>query len=249
MKLKLLLAILIPTLVLGNLNAATLIYDGSQYFKQADSPFYEGILAGTIAIDIGEDEGRSFLRLPNVDVPNISVSGNFRSGVDEDDGVLDGIGRSNSFFSFDPTFSFQLTPNNAGDYPRYLGAVMISNMVSSTGRLLVTAVDGSTSFFEFNGPLWREFTGLPRTLSPGSHGIFWGIYEPKGILRAEFDGSDKLDHIQIGFAIPEPSVGLLALGVLSLGGLDRRRRTRGLSASCARRRLAGDVYPEEAPIA
>ena len=79
--------------------AVSILWDPLPYFSEADSPFYQGILDGTIYLEDFEDQALKtpFVREPDnlpyfgttyrADFPNVSY-GSVRS-VDGDDGVID----------------------------------------------------------------------------------------------------------------------------------------------------------------
>jgi len=45
---------------------------------------------------------------------------------------------------------------------------------------------------------------------------FFGIYAPQGITRLDITNVRQIDHLQYGYAIPEPATTALALGGLAL---------------------------------
>jgi hypothetical protein len=198
----------------------TNITTGVYYQSRADSPWREGILAGTIQVDVLEPNAQA-LNLLGVSSPNTRIGGNDRHGVDEDDGLIDGYGRSNSLVRDGanvPRFVF--SPNAAGEYPRYFGAVEVESRSSGRGNAgLVNPVDGDPYNFTTVVPAY----GSPGSNVPYAYGAFFGIYDSRGI-REILINSNYLDHVHVGWVIPEPSsaVACATLAALSL----RRRRMR-----------------------
>ena len=78
--------------------------------------------------------------------------------------------------------------------------------------------DGPLDEREFDPGEWDpDFVGDTR-----AHRFIGGFSE-LGIVRLRIEGADQIDHLQYGWAIPEPSVGILALLGVAVCGLRRRR--------------------------
>jgi hypothetical protein len=198
--------------------AVTVITNGVYYQSRADSPWRDGINAGTIFVDVLEPDAR-FLNLPGVTSPNTRIGGNFRHGVDEDDGVLDGYGRSNSLVRGEGTMHFVFSPNELGEYPKFFGAVEVEGRLSSSSNAIgVTPIEGEIYVFSTILPSY----GSSGTLVPNAYGTFFGIYDSRGLKEIRIN-SNYLDHVHVGWEIPEPG-SLAGCAIAGLGLLRRSRR-------------------------
>ena len=214
-----------------SLPGATLIFEPSLYFSEQDSPFYEGIQNGTIYLEDFEDQA---LNMPFVSVtpnfntfgttgrafnPNVSA-GNIR-GVDGDDGLIDGeTFAGDSWFTVfrfgggaDDRHSFDFAPDSEGRYPTYVG-------------LVVTEVDefDTTVDFSSRDPFNVPIPDLVEGFDPNEWTVpvdtligsplrqrFIGFHSSDGISRFIVNNARQIDHLQYGYAIPEPSSGALFL--------------------------------------
>jgi len=221
--------------------ATSILWDPLPYLSEADSPFYQGILNGDIYLEDFEDQALNtpFVREPTNVIyvgatirslfPNVAF-GRVRS-VDSDDGVVDFRGAlGDTWITNDRVgntragrASFEFLPNGDGLYPRFVGIV-------------ITAADDvdravELSFFDQNNinvsndsDLYDPKDWEPFPLMAGDTRAhrFVGFYHEEGIHRLSLSNVWQLDHLQYGYAIPEPSTSLLILGTLL--PLLRRRR-------------------------
>ena len=211
--------------------ASAVFFGPVLYQQRSQSPFYPGIDAGTIYLEDFED----FL----LNTPNVTSRGgapSFRDhGVDEDDGAVDGFGYNTVWHHLplfpDPlapwTFDITFQPDAAGDYPKYAGFALLG----STPPTIPLGAGYS---------LWWAFDPEGNPLSPeplrvitlpleGNHynntraDQFVGLYNEAGIGKILIGRIPTLDHLQYGWAIPEPTVTVLGGAVAALA-LWRRRR-------------------------
>ena len=142
--------------------------------------------------------------------------------VDADDGALDFLGNGDSWFG---QVELRFTPNAEGRYPNYAGVVITqgdrpSPLANDFPAYLVYGPDGSLIY---TGTL---FGNTFPTIGPNvTDDTFIGFYASEGISRlvpTEFFAY-QIDHLQYGWAIPEPSAPLSVLLAGSVALLRRRR--------------------------
>ncbi len=219
----------------------------SPYLSVADSPF--PVLSNpTFHLeDFENDPGcvpgpGSFCGGGKFDAPGVHmIYGNTASGasVDADDGVIDGSSANgasaigvpvyaNSDFTFwFDAIQFDFDANELGYLPTAVGFVLTAGAGSMSG---LTVYDSAGNFTHF------DTTGLSLDPNTTSDDRFIGITNPNGIsslimgrtiIAASGDFvSPRLDHLQYGLWIPEPSAAALvssALGMLSVFKVRRRR--------------------------
>jgi len=221
--------------------AASILWDPLPYFSEADSPFYQGILDGTIYLEDFEDQALNtpFVREPdNVpyfgrtyrsDFPNIP-DGIVRS-VDGDDGIIDfagflGDSWITAFLSTNTRAdraSFEFLPNNDGLYPSYVGIVITAaDDLRRAVELSFRDPDGNNLFADTDLYAPRDWIPFPLTTDDTRTHRFIGAYHEDGIARLSLNNVWQVDHLQYGYAIPEPSSAILTL--TALFPLLRRRR-------------------------
>jgi len=221
--------------------AASILWDPLPYFSEADSPFYQGILDGTIYLEDFEDQALNtpFVRHP-VNVPYFGftyrqlvpdITDEVVRSVDGDDGLINfqGFLGDSWITTADPwggaltgRVSFEFLPNDNNLFPTFVGIV-------------VTAVDDfdrdvSLAFFDENNinvsndseydP--KDWSPIPLLGTDTRLHRFIGFYHEEGIHRLSLSNVWQVDHLQYGYAIPEPSTPLLILA--SLLPLFQRRR-------------------------
>lgn len=211
--------------------AAITYYYANPYYGRSDSPFYQSIVDGTIYLEDFEDYRLNTPYVTSIgggwvpDSPDVTV--------DEDDGKRDGKGIGGGAWRLRPSdhqpIEFSFTTNVNGDLPSFLGAVLLTKIYGGT-------LDGSEiydSILVFDSAGVEITQGTWKTLRPtvpvgtpfedSGADRFVGIYYPDGISKVVFSNSGLIDHLQYGYAIPEPSAaGLLA--VAGCFGLAARRR-------------------------
>ena len=225
--------------------SASILWDPLPYFSEADSPFYQGILDGTIYLEDFEDQALNtpFVREPDnlsyfgttyrADFPDVSY-GSVRS-VDGDDGVIDSNGFlgdtwTTAFLSTNTRAdraSFEFLPNDAGHYPTYVGIVITAaNDLRRAVELSFRDLDGNNLFADTDLYDPMDWVPFPQSIedarTPRTH-RFIGAYHEDGIARLSLSNVWQVDHLQYGYAIPEPSTAFLAL--TALFPLLRRRRS------------------------
>jgi hypothetical protein len=214
------------------------------YRGRLDSPFFGGMAAGDIIVEDVEDW--------RVNTPGLSIvsphSIDRVGGVDEEDGRLDGAARFGNLISGPSSreapiqFDIRFEPGPDGRHPLYAGLALIGAVQAQPGvesYSLFSAWDGhgnsvSTQPFRIED---IQFTGNPGPKSTiGDQ--FFGIYSDTGISRIVILRKRAIDHIQYGWAIPEPGTAVL---VLAAGGLVLLRRRRGRSGHCSTGRRSGRI--------
>ena len=218
-----------------------MVFEPSLYFSEQDSPFYEGIQGGTIYLEDFEDQA---LNTPFVSVtpslstygttiradnPNVS-DGNIL-GVDGDDGLIDGLTFAGDTWvtafrfggGFDDRHSFDFTPDAQGRYPTYVGLVVTEvGEFNNTVDFALWDSNGVSLDFdseEFDPNLWTVPVDTP--IGSPLRQRFIGYHVPQGISQLIVNNARQIDHLQYGYAIPEPSTSLFLLPAL---GLFRRKR-------------------------
>jgi hypothetical protein len=224
------IAYILPT---APLSAVSILWDPLPYLSEADSPFSPGILSGDIYLEDFEDQALNtpFVRQPE----NVTYRGQtirsirpdiidgFVRSVDGDDGIVDFSGfRGDSWITTDIAsnqragrMSFEFLPDDQGRYPRYVGIV-------------VTAADDvdrnvSLAFFDLNNinvsndsDLYDPRDWEPEPLPPGDPRThrFIGFYHEEGLTRISLSNVWQVDHLQYGFALPEPSTSVLTFAAV-----------------------------------
>ena len=241
-KLQLVLALATATSI-GDAHAGNFMWQPQLYFSEEDSPFIAGIRAGTIYLEDFEDQA---LNTPFVAEPTgVNYFGTtFRErfpsapfgsvwSVDGDDGFVDGntflgdtwITTNSSGFTRANFAQFDFLENEAGALPTFVGIVVTqAKDVESDVEVIVRDIDGNNYFsdVEFDPRSWSP----PGGTGPGSPLIqrFIGFRADEGIASLGLFNASQVDHLQYGYAIPEPgTVGLLSVAALGLL-LFRRRR-------------------------
>jgi hypothetical protein len=225
--------------------SASILWDPLPYFSEADSPFYQGILDGTIYLEDFEDQALNtpFVREPdNVPyfgftyrqlIPSIS-NGSVRS-VDSDDGVIDFNGDLGDTWitTANPlggqiygSMAFEFLPNTDGLYPKYVGIVITAaDDLRRAVELSFRDLDGNNLFADTDLYDPMDWVPFPQTAedtrTPRTH-RFIGAYHEDGIARLSLSNVWQVYHLQYGYAIPEPSPPLLVLTTL-IPFLRRRR--------------------------
>jgi hypothetical protein len=228
------------TLPLSSLSGAGLcIYEPTPYLSEEDSPFIQGIRAGTIYLEDFEDQALNtpFVKAPD-DLGYFGTTVRARNplsqtsfGVDGDDGAIDGIVNlgdtwitiSSASLSSSSFKRFDFSPDELGRLPSYVGIVV------TEVRTLTDDVDagvrnaaGDNLFAggEFDPRDW--FVPPANPIGVSDRHRFIGFYAEEGIATLLVNNVSQVDHLQYGSAIPEPSTALLSLFSLSL--LARRKR-------------------------
>ena len=221
---------------------AVTFWEEVPYFGAEDSPFYAGIQAGTIILEDFEDHE---LNTPNVvswDSPlSDQIGRTYRDGnpnstwsVDADDGLNgdfrghDGdtwTTRSASNGQRLGRMEFRFEPDILGRYPSYVGFVVTEpHDYFEFVELVAVPESGVEGEWpdEYDSLTWippQSFPGDTRTHR------FFGIHEESGISVLRLNNVAQIDHLQYGYAIPEPGAGLLASTGVFLLLARRRRRT------------------------
>ena len=223
------LLLLLATASQSPLHAATTTFGPLPYRQKSDSPFYQGIQAGTIYLEDFED---GQLSPPGVAIRNGQPDED--QGVDEDDGLIDGLGRNMIWYSpgnFLPDygvpwlFEINFTRDSVRGYPTYVGFALVGYSTLPPGAMPYSLyrgydsegndVTGDVKIDRINLPI-----GTPYYSTDGD--LFVGMYDDQGISKVII-GAGRFDHLQFGWAVPEPgTVTLSGLAVVLL--LKRRRR-------------------------
>jgi len=228
-----------------SLSAATMRqWDPQPYFSEEDSPFIHGIRNGDIYLEDFEDQK---LNTPFVVVPELGYIGqSYRASnrdvslgrvwsVDGDDGIVDGngysgdswIGINQSSFTISNRMQFNFLPDDQGRYPSYVG-IVVTGFDNANDDISMVVHDQNGDLLEFEAEFdprdWIP-SGAVQGGDPRIH-RFVGFYNEGGISDFIIDEIYQLDHLQYGYAIPEPSTSLL--GFLALPLLWQRRRSPAL---------------------
>jgi hypothetical protein len=219
---------------------AVIFWEELPYFSAADSPFYEGIQAGTIYLEDFEDHELNTPYVVSWDWPNSNQRGrtmraagnSFAWSVDGDDGLNgDFMGRNGDAWTTTSasnggilgSMEFRFVPDILGRYPTFVGFVITaaSDPFDDVAFGTQTLTGPESSDNEYDPLTW-----IPQISFPGDTRThrFFGIYAESGISRLNIQNVAQIDHLQYGYAIPEPGPG----GVAALAGmfwLVRRRRT------------------------
>lgn len=198
------------------------------YQRRVNSPFFTGIPSGDILVEDFEDQ--------QLNTPGVRMRHGLPDedqGVDEDDGVFDGMSRNWVWSNDNITFSeaghvwaheINFDRDAERDYPRYVGLAMLSFSTFPVGfsdgyRLMAFDADGNAL------DLFVEAIHLPPSTpyfsTAGTQ--FIGFHSDDGISRILFSGR-ILDHLQYGWAVPEPDAAILT-GLPAFLLLARRRRS------------------------
>jgi hypothetical protein len=214
------------------------MWDPTPYRSALDSPFYEGIQGDLIFLEDFEDGllNTPYVRDPLV-FPQMGITFRTRvpdvapgrvASVDGDDGLLDFEGdqgdswittqNASGLRSF---FEFEFEPNEDGHYPLFVGIVVTE--VADIFEEVAFGVFGESGLnlatsAEFDPRLWFDMNlrGDVETHR------FIGFYAEEGIRRFRARNTLQVDHLQYGYAIPEPSVA--ALVALTAFALHQRQR-------------------------
>ncbi len=211
--------------------AASLIFGPIPYRQRSDSPFYRGIQEGTIVLEDFEDG--------ELNTPGVAISNNGRilrdRSVDEDDGTLDVMGTGSVWVATqgyvpelgEPWFhEITFSPDTERGYPTYVGFALLgySKPPQAMVQRLYRGYDGAGT--DFTGIVAFDVPHLPAgTLFYSTVGDqFAGIYNDQGISRVIIGGFARtLDHLQYGWAIPEPGTVTLTGAAVALLLAQRRR--------------------------
>jgi hypothetical protein len=181
------------------------------YAQRSDSPWAAGIRQGSIYVEDFEDG--------LVNTPGLSMAlGIMGSGfsVDEDDGILGNDGDLGRVyyggFNTGGAVRAEFTADTEGRYPTYAGWVM-------------DTLDQSDATFAAYDPSGNLLASYNYILQWGEF-QFVGVYAPQGIRAIQSNFNERLfvDHVQYGYAIPEPGTALLT-ATAALAAASRRRRT------------------------
>ena len=211
----------------GSLSAAT-IFRVEHYVAHSQSPFAAGIATGDILFNNFEP-GSPGLVMPGLVMPFPMYTGNSGS-IDEDDGVIDGIGGGTTLRSrvtSGPRFVFNFTPDALGRLPRYFGIAFPRPVSSDTNPQRAEEVIGATDAFGVN-ILTNYVFPTPEGTFPeesAEWGIFFGFYNEAGISQVTLKNAFWVDHLQFGYNVPEP--GWLWVPAMFALALQRRRAPAG----------------------
>ncbi len=234
---------LLTFVLAGALHATVTFWEELSYFSPQDSPFYEGIQAGTIFLEDFEDHELNTPHVVSWDFPNTLQLGHTHRfagagnpittfSVDSDDGLNgDFLGRNGDTWATSNAsnggslgyMQLRFTPDILGRHPTFVGFVITEAFdFDDEIEFSVGTLTGPESTENIYDPL----SWIPRLDSfPGDTRThrFFGVYAESGIHRLDIENVRQIDHLQYGYAIPEPGVPILVL--LSLVALNRRVRS------------------------
>lgn len=205
--------------ILPHAGSAATVFGPILYRQVSDSPFRAGIESGTVYLENFEDG--------QLNTPGVSArDGGIREdqGVDIDDGMLDGLGRNMVWVGPNGTLpdlgdpwkiEISFTPDAILGYPTFAGVVLpgwtgLPPNIPAAKRFGAYDAAGNDLL---SGGLIVDMVHLPAGTSYySSEGDqFVGIYNETGISRIILSNY-SFDHLQYGWAIPEP-------GTVTLSGL------------------------------
>ncbi len=207
-----------------SLNAqATLIsYGPTKYLQTSDSPWYQGIQNGTIYLEEFKD---GLLNSPFVSANGRIRGPGDRRSVDADDGLLDGRGENGGTWAVGDGEILELSfnPNEENLLPAFIG-IVITKTARDFERISVSTLgEANLTRFQFDlTPLFEKSNG--DFLFDSSEAQFVGFYAPEGIVSVSFGAARFFDHLQYGYAIPEPVSAMLACAGMGFLVTHRRRR-------------------------
>ena len=228
MKAKVIKLLFLTTSALHTLQGATTAFGPLPYRQRSDSPFYRGIQEGTIYLEDFED---GQLSPPGVAIRNGQP--NRDQGVDEDDGTVNGLGNNmvwrtsgNILPDYGVPWEIEISfaPDPVRGYPTYVGFALLGYSTLSppaTPYDLYRGYDGTGN--DFTGEVRIDTVRLPSNTPYYSTAgdQFVGMYSDQGISKVILSPM-RFDHLQFGWAIPEP--GTFSLAGLSAALLLARRR-------------------------
>jgi hypothetical protein len=184
------------------------------YAQRSDSPWAAGIRQGSIYVEDFEDG--------LVNTTGLSMALGIMSpggSVDEDDGILGNQdddtfhGRNWYAGASGPSLTAraEFTSDASGHYPTYAGWV-------------IDTYEDQDAFFEAYDPSGNLVASYRYILEWGDY-QFVGVYAPQGIgaIQSRNNFNLSIDHVQYGYAIPEPGTALLT-ATAALAAASRRRR-------------------------
>lgn len=209
----------------------------SPYLSAADSPFPLGSNPTFILEDFEDDPGcvpgpSTFCGGGKIDAPGVRViygSTGHGVSVDADDGSIDGSGADGASATASPVFFTPLSTFVA--FQIEFDADQLGFLPTAVGLVLTDGAGflSGLSVYDAHGNLANLGTwDIDLNPSTTSDDRFLGVINPIGIsmlmfgktiLDAEPSDVPRLDHLQYGLWIPEPSATALvcsALGVISL---------------------------------
>jgi len=184
------------------------------YAQRSDSPWAAGIRQCSIYVEDFEDG--------LVNTPGLAMALGIMSpgsSVDEDDGILGNQdddtfhGRNWYAGASGPSLTAraEFTSDASGHYPTYAGWV-------------IDTYEDQDAFFEAYDPSGNLVASYRYILEWGDY-QFVGVYAPQGIgaIQSRNNFNLSIDHVQYGYAIPEPGTALLT-ATAALAAASRRRR-------------------------
>jgi hypothetical protein len=148
-----------------------------------------------------------------------------RRSVDADDGLLDGRGENGGTWAVGDGEILELSfnPNEENLLPAFIG-IVITKTARDFERISVSTLgEANLTRFQFDlTPLFEKSNG--DFLFDSSEAQFVGFYAPEGIVSVSFEAARFFDHLQYGYAIPEPVSAMLACAGMGFLVTHRRRR-------------------------
>lgn len=231
-------AVLILCAVRESCRAEFAFLGPSPYLSAADSPFPIGSNPTFILEDFEDDPGcvpgpSTFCGGGKLDAPGVRlIYGSTGNGisVDADDGMIDGSGADGAsatavpvYANPDLTFSFnaielEFDASELGFLPNAVGFVLTAGAGELSG---LTVYDDQGNFANF------DTSNLILDASTTSDDRFIAVMNPNGISRLQMGKtiliasgdfiSPRIDHLQYGLLVPEPTViGLMASALLGI---------------------------------
>jgi hypothetical protein len=215
------------------------------YLSAADSPF--PLSNPTFHLEDFEDDPGcvpgpgSFCGGGKIDAPGVRViygSTGHGVSVDADDGVIDGSGADGAsatavpvFFTPEATFyAFQIEfdVNELGFYPTAVGIVLTDGAGFLSGLTVYDTLGNEGNFNTWDLNLNPATTSDDRFIGVTNPNGITGLLFGKTIFDAQPSNAPRLDHLQYGLWIPEPSVMAMLFSAFAAGSGFRVRRQKGL---------------------
>jgi len=167
----------------------------STYLRRADSPFAGVVFSWSILLtgENGQFTEPGVTLNPGISVIGPGGLGNNIDSVDEDDGLLNGCGGGNSYFTCPSFVEVAFNPTILGSLPTHAGIVW----TDGNGFVTFTAFDSS-------GQVIATVTGSTADVSftcGTAEDRFYGVIAPQGVARIRIQDTNnciEVDHIQAG---------------------------------------------------
>src|SRR3972149_5042632 len=238
-------AVLTLCAIQGSCRAEFVFLGPSPYLSAADSPFPVSSNPSFHLEDFEDDPGcvpgpGSFCGGGKIDAPGVRViygSTGHGVSVDADDGTIDGSGADGASATASPVyftpeltfyaFQIEFDANELGFYPTAVGIVLTDGAGYLSGLTVYDALGNIADLNTWDIILNPATTADDRFIGGTNPAGISSLMFAKSIFDAEPSNVPRLDHLQYGLWIPEPSAAALicsALGAIPIVRVRRRFR-------------------------